>query len=150
MVRAAVRRWIRKLMALNGSPRGIAGGFSLGMSLSLIPIPAAGMLVSLALAPRLRCNLPATYLGTAVVNPLTGPLIYFSELWLGLAILGREVPAWEHMRTLDAMGWWNELTGALLPFLLGGLVCAVVGFALSYPLLSSLTRRWQARAAAST
>ncbi|MEM7152966.1 MAG: DUF2062 domain-containing protein [Myxococcota bacterium] len=143
-----MRRWIRKLMALNGSPRGIAGGFALGLSLSLVPIPVAGMLVSLALAPRLRCNLPATYLGTAVVNPITGPFIYFSKLWLGLALLGRELPTWSLMRSLDAAGWWQVLTDALLPFGLGALVVASVSFALSFPLLSWLVRRWQARASA--
>ena len=62
-----MRQWLRTLLTLNGSPRGVAGGFALGLSLSLVPIPFAGMFLALATAPLLRCNLPATYAGTDTV-----------------------------------------------------------------------------------
>lgn len=140
-----VRQWIRSLMTLNGSPRGIAGGFSLGLSLSLLPVPFVGMLAALATAPLLRCNLPATYLGTAVVNPVTGPLFYFVELYLGMALLGRELPSWARMQALDLMGWWGLFTDAVGPFLLGAVLCCAAGFGLAFPLLYWLSRRWQAR-----
>ena len=140
-----MRQWLRKLMTLNGSPRGIAGGFSLGLSLSLVPIPFAGMFVALATAPLLRCNLPATYLGTAVVNPLTGPLFYFAELWVGLAVLGQELPTWAQMEQLDAGGWWQVFREAIGPFLLGAVLCCTAGFLLTFPLLWWLSSRWQAR-----
>lgn len=143
-----VRQWVRTLMTLGGSPRGIAGGFSLGLSLSLVPIPFAGMILALALAPVLRCNLPATYLGTAVVNPVTGPFIYFAELWVGLAFLGRTLPTWAHMQQLDMMGWWNVFMDAVGPFGVGAMVCCLAGFVLTFPLLWWLTARWQARRAA--
>lgn len=140
-----MRTWLRSLMTLSGTPRGIAGGFALGLSLSLVPLPFAGMFVALALAPVLRCNLPATYLGTAVVNPVTGPLFYFGELWLGLWVTGRELPAWSRMRQLDASGWWDVFTGATGPFLLGAVLCCAAGLLLSFPTLWWLTTRWQAR-----
>lgn len=140
-----VRQWLRTLMTLNGSPRGIAGGFSLGLSLSLLPVPFAGMLVALASAPLLRCNLPATYLGTAVVNPLTGPFIYFAELYLGMAVLGRTLPSWTELAQLDLAGWWALFTDAAGPFVLGAALCCAAGFVLAFPLLYWLTQRWQAR-----
>lgn len=138
-----MRQWLRKLMTLNGSPWGIAGGFSLGLSLSLVPIPFAGMFLALAIAPLLRCNLPATYLGTAVVNPLTGPLIYFAELWLGLAVLGQQLPSWATMQQLDGLGWWHVFRDAAGPFGLGALLCSAAGFVLTFPLLWWLSSRWQ-------
>ncbi|MCX4242105.1 DUF2062 domain-containing protein [Paraliomyxa miuraensis] len=140
-----MRQWLRKLMTLNGSPRGIAGGFSLGLSLSLLPVPFAGMFVALATAPLLRCNLPATYLGTAVVNPVTGPLFYFAELYIGLAVLGRELPTWARMQALDLPGWWHLFTDAVGPFMLGAALCCAAGFVLTFPLLYWSSARWQAK-----
>ncbi|MCA9704819.1 MAG: DUF2062 domain-containing protein [Myxococcales bacterium] len=144
-----MRQWLRTLMTLGGTPRGIAGGFALGLSLSLVPIPFLGMLVALAVAPALRCNLPATYLGTAVVNPVTGPFLYFAELWVGLGVLGRELPSWAQMEQLDMMGWWRVFVDAAGPFLVGAALCSVAGLVVSFPLLWWLTMRWQARRASS-
>ena len=46
-----LRAWLRGLLELNGTPRGIAGGFALGVGLSLIPVPFLGMvLVALSTA----------------------------------------------------------------------------------------------------
>lgn len=145
MVLAGMRQWLRTLLTLNGSPRGVAGGFALGLSLSLVPIPFAGMFLALATAPLLRCNLPATYAGTAVVNPFTGPFIYFAELWLGLWVMRRELPSWASMEALDAAGWWRVLEHAALPFVVGaGLLCAAA-VAVSFPLLWWMVARWQLR-----
>jgi uncharacterized protein len=145
MVLAGMRRWLRTLLTLNGTPRGVAGGFALGLSLSLVPIPFAGMFVALAMAPLLRCNLPATYAGSAVVNPFTGPFIYFAELWLGLWVMGRELPSWARMQELDAAGWWETFEHAALPFMLGAGLCCVGALLGSFPLLWWLVARWQAK-----
>lgn len=138
-----VRNWLAGLLALNGSPRGIAGGFSLGVGLSLIPIPFAGMLLALALAPVVRVNLPATYLGTAVVNPVTGVFFYAGELWLGLWILGLPLPSWAELTALDAAGWWTLFKGMLLPFALGVAVAIPVVAGLGYLLVYVVVRAWR-------
>lgn len=140
-----LKAWVRKLMRLNGSPHGIAGGFALGVGLSLIPLPFAGMLVALALAPVLRLNPPATYLGTAVVNPVTGTAFYFGELWLGLTLTGQDTPSWPEMKQLDGSGWWELFTTMLGPFAIGAFTFMTVATVLSYSTLRWATRRWQAR-----
>lgn len=140
-----LKAWVRKLMRLNGSPHGIAGGFALGVGLSLIPLPFAGMLVALALAPMLRLNPPATYLGTAVVNPVTGTAFYFGELWLGLTLTGQQTPSWSEMKQLDGGGWWDLFTTMLGPFAIGAITFMTVATMLSYSTLLWATRRWQAR-----
>ena len=94
-----VRGWVRGLLALNGTARGIAGGFALGVGLSLIPVPFLGMVLALAAAPLLRANVPATYLGTAVINPVTGALFYFGELWLGCWLYGLPLPVSSSLRS---------------------------------------------------
>lgn len=142
-----VRRFFRKLVRLGGTPHGIAGGFVLGMALSLVPIPFAGMVVALALAPLLRMNVPATYLGTAVVNPLTGAAFYFAELWIGMALTGRDPPSWSVLRSLDAAAWWETFVDLLLPFGVGALVLIGVSTAILYPAIYYATRGVQRRRA---
>ena len=144
-MRKWMRKWLRKLLTLNGSPRGVAGGFALGLSLSLVPVPFAGMFLALAVAPMLRCNLPATYLGTAIVNPFTAPFIYFGELCFGLWLTGRALPTWADMRALDAAGWWTVVKDSFAPFLLGAGCCCIGALALAFPLVWWLVARWQAR-----
>lgn len=138
------RAWLASLLSLHGSPRGIAGGFSLGLGLSLVPIPFAGMFVALALVPVVRLNPVATYLGTAVVNPVTGPLFYFFELWVGMRLRGQVAPEWETLRGLDGAGWWNLFVDLLGPFLLGGAVVVPVASLLAYLVIVLAVRRWRA------
>lgn len=137
-----IRRVLSRLASLHGTPRGIAGGITLGFSLSLIPIPFAGMALALALAPPLRLNLPATYLGTAIVNPVTGSAFYFAELWLGMRLMGSETPSWTELRSLDAQAWLSLLGDLAAPFFLGaGLMatgCAVVVFPICWWLVHGL------------
>jgi uncharacterized protein (DUF2062 family) len=140
-----LRAWVRGLLALNGTPRGIAGGFALGVGLSLIPVPFLGMVLALAAAPLLRANVPATYLGTAVINPVTGTLFYFGELWLGCWLCGLPLPRWAELVVLDGAGWWALFKALLGPFLLGAAVAIPTLAGLSYVLVAMLVRWWQGR-----
>jgi len=142
-----LRRWVRGLLTLNGSPRGIAGGFALGVGLSLIPVPVLGMVLALAAAPLVRANVPATYLGTMVVNPVTAVFFYFGELWLGTRLLGLPLPRWAEVVSLDAGGWWALFKALLGPFLLGAGVAIVVLSGLFYALVFVVVRAWQRRKA---
>ncbi|MBA3550132.1 MAG: DUF2062 domain-containing protein [Nannocystis sp.] len=142
-----LRAWLRGLLELNGTPRGIAGGFALGVGLSLIPVPFLGMVLALAAAPLVRANVAATYLGTAVINPVTGPLFYFAELWLGTLALGLPLPSWSTLTGLDAAGWWALFKALLGPFLLGAAVLIPTLSALSYVVVLMLVRMWRRRRA---
>lgn len=143
-----IRDWFVGLLALNGSARGIAGGFALGVALSLVPIPFLGMALALAVAPLVRANLPATYLGTAVINPVTGVFFYVGELWTGLWLLGRPLPTWAELSALDAAGWWDMFTRMLGPFGLGAAVMIPTLAALSYGVVYAGVQAWRRRSAA--
>jgi uncharacterized protein len=140
-----VRGWLRGLATLNGTPNGIAGGFAVGVALSLIPVPFLGMVLALAVAPLLRLNLPATYLGTAVVNPVTGVFFYFGELYLGSWLYGLPLPRWSELTALDGAGWWALFKTLVGPFLVGAAVAIPVIGALSFLLAMLLVRVWQRR-----
>jgi uncharacterized protein (DUF2062 family) len=136
-VLARLRLGVLRLLRLNATPHGVALGFTLGLALSLFPIPFLGMIVAMAMAPVVGASLPAVYAGSAVVNPLTGAAIYFAELWLGGVLTGTELPAWKEVRSYD---WqqWLQLFAELLPaFVLGALAAMVLSSAVAYP-----TIRW--------
>lgn len=132
---AGFRLRVLEIVRLHGSAHGIALGFTLGLAWSLIPIPFLGMFVALALAPMLRANLPATYLGTAIVNPLTGPAIYFAELWIGASLAGVDTPTWANAREFGSSEWLSLFLEVLPAFALGGVVVAASAALLVYPLL---------------
>lgn len=138
-----IRAWLAGIVQLNGSPRGIAGGFALGVGLSLIPVPFLGMVIALAVAPLCKMNVPATYLGTAVINPVTGAVFYFGELWLGMRLYGMQAPSWAALSELDAGGWWALFKEWLGPFLLGAAVAIPTLSALAFGLVYALVRAWR-------
>ncbi len=138
-----LRLGIAKLLRLNGTPHGIALGFTLGLVCSLIPIPFLGMGIALLLSPVLGGNVPATYFGTAVVNPLTGPAIYFGELWVGGSLLGLELPSWSEARSFAPSHWWQLFVELLPAFGLGTLAVMLGSAMLSYPLLRRTVARIQ-------
>lgn len=144
-----IREFLVSLLSLHGSPRGISAGFALGLGLSLVPIPFAGMLIALALVPIARVNPASTYLGTAIVNPFTGPVFYFFELWLGMRLCGRVAPSWEALRALDGRGWWDLFVDLLGPFAVGAAVTVPCAVILAYGVSLALVRRWRASASAS-
>jgi uncharacterized protein (DUF2062 family) len=145
---ARVRQGVVGLLRLNASPHGIALGFTLGLGLSLIPIPFAGMFAALALAPLVGASLPAVYAGTAVVNPLTGAAIYFAELWLGSFATGDALPGWDVARGYTWRDWWSLFTSMLPAFLLGAVMLMTGVSAVCYPTLRSIVSRFQSRRAA--
>lgn len=142
-----LRAGLRALLSMGGTPHGIAGGFTLGLCLSLLPIPFAGMLLALALAPLVRLNLPATYVGTAVVNPLTGAFFYAAELWIGMWMMGELPPSWTELRTLDAAGWWQLLVDLVVPFVIGAATMMLASIVVAYPLVRWMVKRWRSTSA---
>jgi hypothetical protein len=97
------------------------------------------MIAALALAPWIGANPPATYLGTAVVNPVTGAFIYILELRVGYAVLGLDPPALEGLVTLAPEPWIEVFRTSLTPFLVGALTCAVISTLVAYPSVWWLT-----------
>lgn len=101
------------------------------------------MLVALALAPVFGLNLPATYLGSAVVNPVTGPAFYFAELWVGMWLFGRALPSWTSVKAFSGSEWLDLFLGSLPPFLLGAAVMVVAAAMVSMVTLYPAVRRFQ-------
>lgn len=139
------RTGLLRLLRLNATPHGVALGFTLGLGLSLFPIPFVGMIVALAVAPLIGASLPAVYAGSAIVNPVTGPAIYFGELWLGGRMTGAELPPWTEAREYDWRAWL-QVIGELLPvFLLGAATVMLLSSLIAYPSIRWLVALYRRR-----
>ena len=142
---ARLRQGFVRLLRLNASPHGIAFGFTLGLGLSLFPIPFLGMVVALALAPLVGASVPAVYAGTVVVNPVTGAAIYFCELWIGAQLTGDSLPPWSEARAYDWREWWALCLAMIPSFLLGALALMLGASLVAYPGLRAMAAAYRRR-----
>lgn len=127
--------------------RAITAAFGTGIAIAFIPLPAH-LLLGLAAAVIWRLNIPAIVGTLLVLNPLTAVPIYYVAYRVGALILGVKPGSFAFELS------WNWLQTGLgsvwKPFLLGCLVCSVVGGYLAYRALElawrfSTARRLNAR-----
>jgi uncharacterized protein (DUF2062 family) len=124
----------RKVLHETSSPHQIALGFTLGLALSMLPVPFLGLAAGLGSAALLRANMVAAYLGSAIMNPLTAPFIFFAELWVGLTLIGGPVPSWDIVSRYSGREWHRMLRDLIGPFGLGIGVAVLGSIVLGYPL----------------
>ncbi len=122
--------------------RGITGAFGVGLAVCFIPLPVHFVVGSL-LAIVLRLNIPVMIGTVLLINPVTIVPVYYLAYRLGAALLN--VPP---TRFTFEMSWeWlqNGLGPMWKPFLVGCLLCGVVGGVLGYMGLE-LVWRWRVAA----
>jgi uncharacterized protein len=92
-----------------------ACGCAIGVFFAMMPVPFQ-MVAAAALAFLVRVNIPAAIACTWLSNPLTTPVILFSQYRLGAGLIGGEASDRPHedMLALLAQAPWPLLTGALI------------------------------------
>jgi uncharacterized protein len=158
---------MHRLRRLPDSPERIAKGIAAGVAVSCLPLFGLHFIAAASLAWALRGNILASLLATFFGNPFTFPIIVVSALELGNFILGREksAKASEVMQAFGAI--WGEMGRNLLamftpevliweklekfgwevfvPYMLGGsiigLVCGVIAYFLTLPLIRAYRSR---------
>ncbi len=109
--------------------RAITAAFGAGVAIAFIPLPAHPLLGLLA-AMIWRLNIPAMIGTLLLLNPLTAVPIYYVAYRVGALLLGIH-----HGHFAFELSWAWLQTGlgrTWKPFLLGCLVCSVVGGYLAY------------------
>ena len=134
------RAFYHRFVSLRGEPRAIAAGMALGVFVGVTPTIPFHTAIIVALGLLCRLNLTAACLGSWIIsNPLTIPLLYYSEYRLGRRVLGTGADNWVlneySLHAFAALG--GEI---LVPLLTGGLVLAPFFALAAYGLTSSLLK----------
>jgi uncharacterized protein len=122
--------------------RAVTYGFGAGLAICFVPLPVH-LLLTVAAALIWRLNIPVTY-GTTwlFTNPFTAVPVYYLAYRVGTAVLG--LPR-QHFRFVADWRWFRHgLLPVWQPFVVGCLVCAVVGGLLGW-LLLEMVWRWHVR-----
>ena len=107
----------------------VVPGFSLGLFVAFTPIPVHTLL-GIALALVLKVNIPATIIGTLLMNPLTMVPMFLFAYRVGLFLLGFEPQPFEPELSL---AWLTHgFVTVWQPLLLGSILCgalaSLIGF----------------------
>ncbi len=107
----------------------VVPGFSLGLFIAFTPIPAHTLLAVL-MALVLRVNIPATIIGTLLMNPLTLVPMFLLAYRVGLFLLGFEPQPFEPQLSLEwfTHGFINVWQPLLLGCILCGALASLIGF----------------------
>lgn len=140
-----------KLVRNPGTPESVGRGVAAGLFVSFL-LPAGHMLLAFPLAMLVRGARGAALLATWVVNPITIPLIYPAQCYVGSFIIG-DLLSFPEIRQLlsDVMAapsWSSvcELGGELIAsFFAGGLILGIAAAVIGYFLTTGMVRRYRTR-----
>ncbi len=115
----------------------VVPGFALGLFVAFTPIPAHTLL-AIALALVLKVNIPATIIGTLLMNPLTFLPMFLLEYRVGLFLLGVEPQPFQPQLSLE---WLTHgFLSVWQPLLLGSVLCGALASLTGYIGLDLLWR----------
>jgi len=117
----------------------VTAAFGIGLAVCFIPLPVHFVVASL-LAVWLRLNIPVIYATILLINPVTIVPVYYLAYRLGAFLLDLPPTGFAFQMSWD---WLQNGLGPMWkPFLVGCLVCGVVGGVLGYMGLE-LAWRWR-------
>lgn len=145
MIKKRLKDFYDRFLSLKGDPRAIALGMAVGVFIGVTPtIPFhTALIILIGLA--FKYNLTAAYLGSWLIsNPVTVPILYFSQYKLGRSLLGiadlHPVLTDYSFQSILALGWQ-----VILPLLAGGIVTApffaIPAYFLTYRMVLNLRHR---------
>jgi len=107
----------------------VVPGFSLGLFVAFTPIPAHTLL-GVLLALVLKVNIPATIIGTLLMNPLTLVPMFVFAYHVGLFLLGIPPQPFEPELSMEWLkhGFINVWQPLLLGCMLCGAVASLIGY----------------------
>lgn len=132
----------QKLKHLDATPDQIAGGFSIGIFASFLPLNPFPTIIAIALAWLLKRNVMAAIAGAAAAIlflPLL-PLIWLAEYRLGKLM----IPV-KHPVTLDQARLWEVLQkgwDVYAAMLVGSIIIATPVTLLTYLVIKQLATKW--------
>ena len=131
-----------RVRRLPGSPHSIAIGLAWGVAVSFTPLLGFHFLLAAVLAWVTGGNILASAIGTAIGNPWTFPVIWFTAYRAGSWALGGVAP--ERPPEALTMAVIVDNPGAIfLPMMVGGLPMAAGAWLISFWLVRRAVARYQ-------
>jgi len=163
LVQKLLRKAVRSIVTLKGSPKAIALGTAIGVLIAFTPTIGLQMLLGAFVATLVGVSRPAAMIPAWITNPVTIAPIYASTYWLGRIFWGGP-PASEVYdrlvgiaRSLSQFSWhefFDQFTQFLqigmdvfIAMMIGGLIVGGVLGAASYPLVYRATEKYQRKLA---
>ncbi len=142
-----------KLVRNPGTPESVGRGVAAGVFIAFF-LPVGHMAVAFPLAMLVRGARGTALLSTWVVNPLTIPVIYPVQCYLGSFMIG-DLLSYPEIKQLFAevikhpsWGSFCDLGGDLLfSFFAGGLILGIASAVIGYFLTTEMARRYRIRQA---
>lgn len=134
----AITYFAKRTVRLSDSSQNIAIGLANGTALSFSPFIGTHIIQAGALTYIMRGNVFASVVGTIIGNPWTFPFMWLISISLGAWLFGLfGLPAEANLP--EVMNWdilvdliFNEPMRIFLPWLLGGYLCALISWPISY------------------
>lgn len=118
---------------------GVSRGIFIGLVCAWNPIPGTQMILAALWAAIAKANIPSAVAATWVINPFTFFPFFYAAFWLGDRTMSLLLPFWESV-PFSFDGLWSS-ESALIPTLLGSLVCALGTAYIGYSITKYLWRR---------
>ena len=140
----AVQYYTKRTTRLTDSPKKIAIGLASGIAMSFSPLVGTHILQAWLLTYILRGNLLASLVGTIIGNPWTFPFMWYASITLGswiFALMGLPANIYLPDEVSLSILWellLSEPLRILLPWFLGGYLCALILWPIAYFIFYSL------------
>ena len=160
-IRIRLRRMVRSIVTLHGSPRDIALGTAIGVFVAFTPTVGLQMLIAAFIATIFRANRFAAVIPPWITNPFTIPPIFALTYWVGTwfthgpsaaTVYQKLVQVVSSLRQLSFYAFHQQLKEFLkigvevyVPMMIGGIIIGLICAAVSYPLTLRAVNRYRLR-----
>jgi uncharacterized protein (DUF2062 family) len=148
-----VKRFYRRFLKLRGTSQQIAKGMALGLFIGMTPFLGFHTAMAIMFASLFKWSKIAAGLGVFITNPLTAPVIYTLTYRLGVLVTGFS----DHHQWLKlfepggVIGLVKSSPMIIVDMLVGGgiigLPLSIVGYYVTFAMVSSARNRMQRRRA---
>jgi uncharacterized protein (DUF2062 family) len=126
-----LRRYVRRALRENDTPERLSAAIAVGFFGGMMPFPGHSI-VSVGIAMAFKLNVLTAVVGTWLHFPLLMPITYGAAFYLGKAITGASLPAFDASRIGETAYWWDLIGSYSVPLFVGTTIVGIVGGFASY------------------
>lgn len=143
-IRNLLNTLFNTIMYEHATPFKISLALGVGIIIGCSPFFGLHAFLGIAVAARLRLNKLATFVGTNISNPVTGPFVILASIQAGWLILNGSWLTYAGIKEIQAKSIWylgNQFIESwLVGFPIVGTIIGIAAMGICYPIL----RTWQA------